>query len=373
MKKKNLFLHTPPGSKPLYMEEAYFRNAIEKKLCSYFDRWGYLPIETPMIDYFDIYTSFLTERQKKGSIRFVDRDGNLVLLRNDITLFAAKALASRMGENRGSENRLKYYYSGQIMRCREKNAPEEYYQIGCEIVADEFRQEEFEILCILMESAKYLGVPEFYLHIGDISFYQFLLAGCEEKNEIFRAIRKCDSAALKKLLNQSELSRELQEDLLKAASFIGSPEELTALEFSEEAERAIAPLRLLVSRLVDADVGYEHSLVVDLSELSELDYYNGIIFHMYVQGAEMPLVSGGRYDLLFKELGLNKSAVGFSYWLYPLVKVLNGRFAIAEDWENAVITEENLIEDFKTAIRKVNEGRKIRLDYKNGKGQTYGR
>ena len=360
MKKKNLFLHTPPGTKPLYMEEALLRNTIERKLCSYFERWSYQPVEPPMIDYFDIYTPFLTERQQKGSIRFVDRDGNLVLLRNDITLFAAKALAVRMG-SRSSDEKFKYYYCGQIMRSREKDAPEEYYQIGCEIVSKQFTHEEFEILCLLLESAKYLGVPDFRLHIGDISFYNALLKDCSERTEILTAIRKCDLPLLHELVNNAELSDEIKNDLLLSAQFIGNTNELKALKLSSSGKKALEPLLHLVSSLEKA--GYGDYMTIDLSELPDLDYYNGIVFNVYAAGAEMPLVSGGRYDLLFKELGQEKSAVGFSYWLYPLEKVLHDKLELDNCGENVKISKSNFVDDFQKAIKEITAGKKVQLNY----------
>lgn len=360
MKKNNLFLHTPPGTKPLYPEEALLRNTIERKLCSYFECWDYKPVEPPMIDYFDMYTPFLTERQQKGSIRFVDRDGNLVLLRNDITLFAAKALAVRMG-SRFFDERFKYYYCGQIMRSREKDAPEEYYQIGCEIVSKQFTHEEFEILCLLLESAKYLGIEDFRLHIGDISFYNALLGNYSKRAEILTAVRKCDLPLLQELVDNANFSDEIKSDLLLCAHFMGSTKELKSLGLSSVGKKALEPLLHLVSSLEKA--GYGEYLTIDLSELPDLDYYNGIVFNMYASGAEMPLVSGGRYDLLFKELGQEKSAVGFSYWLYPLEKVLHEKLNIEEQSESVRISRNNFVDDFQTAIKKIASGKKVRLNY----------
>jgi ATP phosphoribosyltransferase regulatory subunit len=109
--------------------------------------------------------------------------------------------------------------------------------------------------------------------------------------------------------------------------------------------------------------GYGDYMTIDLSELSDLDYYNGIIFNMYANGAEMPLVSGGRYDLLFKELGQEKSAVGFSYWLYPLEKVLHEKLTLEENCEDMKISKDNFVDDFQKAIKEITAGKKVQLNY----------
>jgi len=41
MQKRLKFLNTPPGSKPFYIEEAIFRNSIEKTLGSFFEKCGF--------------------------------------------------------------------------------------------------------------------------------------------------------------------------------------------------------------------------------------------------------------------------------------------------------------------------------------------
>lgn len=360
MRKKTQLLHTPPGSKPLYKEEALFRHTIEKKLCSYFEKWNFFPVETPMIDYFDVYAEFLTERQKRGSLRFVNRDGDLVILRNDITLFAAKALAARVTK---LETTLKYYYSGQIVRCRAKDAPEEYYQIGCEIVGSAFTYEEIEILSILIESALDLGVTDFSLHIGDISLFDHLFERLttEKKEEILGYIRVRDITRLRTALETVPLADNVKADCIKIASFIGSIDEFLALQLSDAGVNAAGRLKEIALQL--KELGYADRVVVDLSELSELDYYNGIIFHLYAEGVEAPIASGGRYDHLFKELGLKKDAVGFSYWIYPVEKILNGTFEEVKDWQDIKIDKGNFGKAFKEGITAVRNGVKINLKY----------
>ena len=261
MKKKNLFLHTPPGTKPLYMEEALLRNTIERKLCSYFERWSYQPVEPPMIDYFDIYTPFLTERQQKGSIRFVDRDGNLVLLRNDITLFAAKALAVRMG-SRSSDEKFKYYYCGQIMRSREKDAPEEYYQIGCEIVSKQFTHEEFEIFKnIIYCSEKYVEEEKISNEelemIGSPSFLKACILPImrEEENLCF----DFDGNGYGFIVC-SESAAEILREYLPNIPFVNHDEYIDFLQAPEEERKSIGKFLEERERNIDVSNAEEQGL-----------------------------------------------------------------------------------------------------------------
>lgn len=361
MNKKSKLLKTPPGSRPFYKKEALFRNMIEKKLSEYFTNWGFFPLEPPMIDYFDIYSKILNDEQKKNCLRFIDRDGELVLLRNDITLFSAKLIAARLKKENTS---LRYYYSDQIIRYAKSGTPQEFYQIGCEIVENDFSYQEIEILCILLESLSLLDIQSSILHIGDISFYQKLLLPNiqnDEFEEIINAIRLKDKDKLVSIIYETKLKQSVINDCIKASNFIGNINELKKLKFSPEAEQALIHLKEI--GMVLESLGYENNVILDLSELPKLDYYNGIYFSLYAEGIETPVASGGRYDVLFKKLGLSKKAVGFSYWLYPLEKLLSKKRKYEERSQEKIILRDDPLSTFEKAIRMIRNNKKIIMEY----------
>ena len=65
--------------------------------------------------------------------------------------------------------------------------------------------------------------------------------------------------------------------------------------------------------------------------LNELDYYNGIVFQGYVQGAPRAVLSGGRYDLLMRRFGKQADGIGFAVYLDELNRVLSDRRALDAD------------------------------------------
>ena len=54
----------------------------------------------------------------------------------------------------------------------------------------------------------------------------------------------------------------------------------------------------LIERLV-----YSDSFDIDLGDVSELDYYTGLIFKVFIQGAGARVGRGGRYDRLIGNFG----------------------------------------------------------------------
>ena len=71
-----------------------------------------------------------------------------------------------------------------------------------------------------------------------------------------------------------------------------------------------------------------HSLDPRLSSAGRVEgerpYYDGVVFHAYAGPAALPVGGGGRYDRLFKTLGAEVPAVGFSLSLERLLEAAAG-------------------------------------------------
>ena len=56
---------------------------------------------------------------------------------------------------------------------------------------------------------------------------------------------------------------------------------------------------------------YKNNLFLDFSTISNMDYYNGLIFAGYIKGIPQAVLNGGRYDNLLKRMGKASYAIGF--------------------------------------------------------------
>ncbi len=361
MEKKRRFLNTPSGTKPFYMSESLFRSEIVKLLSDYFSRWGFVPITPPIIDYYDIYENLLSDDLLKGSLKFVDRNGDVILLRNDIALFCAKLVASRLSSN---NSMFRYFYSDTIIRGENNNLPEEYYQIGCELVGEEFSCQEIELITILLESAKCLNINDSVLHIGDISFYKMLLKDIDDisRSDILEAIRNRDKAGLKQLLDAINIEENIKKDCLLASTFIGTFREMLKLPFSDKGKEALSNIKNIGS--VVTKIYENDEIIFDLSELSKLKYYDGIVFKLYSKVSGTVVASGGRYDLVYKKLGMDKKSVGFSYYLQQLEKILDFNSFIKEkSVEKIGLDKSDIKKTFVDSIEKVKSNKNIEIVY----------
>ena len=56
-------------------------------------------------------------------------------------------------------------------------------------------------------------------------------------------------------------------------------------------------------------------VMLDLSVVNDVDYYDDIVFRGFVEGAPSAVLSGGRYDKLLQRMGKTGGALGFAVYL----------------------------------------------------------
>jgi len=74
--------------------------------------------------------------------------------------------------------------------------------------------------------------------------------------------------------------------------------------------RALAELAAIVAAITARKV--DARLHVDLGEVRGFDYYTGVRFQAFVEGAPDAVLRGGRYDDLLARYGRPSPAVGFA-------------------------------------------------------------
>ena len=70
--------------------------------------------------------------------------------------------------------------------------------------------------------------------------------------------------------------------------------------------------------------GYGQYIRFDLGMVHQIDYYAGVVFRGYVEGAGDAVLSGGRYDNLPRKMGKQVGAIGFALYMGLLEGRLGG-------------------------------------------------
>lgn len=310
MKKNNkVLLQNPQGTESFCMEEAALHRQISAQLTEIPRLWGYLPVQTPIFDFFDIYSDVVNP---EDVYRLIDREGDLLLLRSDVTLFLAKQIAVLLEK----ENLpLRVFYSDTILRHESKIdiSKNEFFQTGAELFGIEGEKGDLEILFLLEEMLCSLPIKNF-LHLGSRKLFNLCFSSLpvEVKGNLATAIGHRDFDKMVQLLKNFFTDDEITSyrDLF---SFIG-----TSQEFSHFVESLVhQPIREEASYIAGLCAKTEKlfpqaAIRVDTSEIGERPYYTGMVFRAYTEYAATEIACGGRYDTLLEHFGKNCPSVGFS-------------------------------------------------------------
>lgn len=90
----NRLLHTPEGVRDIYGKEYARKLAVEQKLQNAIHCFGYEDIQTPSIEFFDVFCKEIGTTPSKELYKFFDKEGNTLVLRPDFTPSIARVLQS---------------------------------------------------------------------------------------------------------------------------------------------------------------------------------------------------------------------------------------------------------------------------------------
>ena len=62
-------------------------------------------------------------------------------------------------------------------------------------------------------------------------------------------------------------------------------------------------------------------LRIDFSVVSDVNYYNGVVFKGFIEGVPAGVLSGGQYDKLMARMGRKSGALGFAVYMDQLERL----------------------------------------------------
>lgn len=303
----------PIGVAALLFESARRRREAEGRLVALFEKAGYAEAILPILDYLEPYEALLTSASRSELYRFIDRDGEQLALRADFTPMLARLLAPRLG---ALELPLRVFYRGDVIRYEEERAgrQREFYQVGAELLGIADESAEREILYLFLEALTCEGgsrLQDLQVVLGFAGALDHLLldAATDDTPALVAAVARREHGPVRRVcprllaVVESGLP-ERPEDLGPAAADL---EHLLALR--DELAAAFPELRLIIDLAEFARHGRDPRLTAGSGERS---YYDGVVFRAFAGASALPVGGGGRYDSLFRRLGAEVPAVGFS-------------------------------------------------------------
>lgn len=344
------------------------KNKIRKVIEAEIKQWGYQFIQTPMVEYYETVgsQSAINDQQM---FKLLDQQGRTLVLRPDMTAPIARVASSRLNKE---EIPLRLAYNGSVFRAqqREGGRPAEFEQIGVECIGDETVSADAEMITLMATSIKAAGVGDFKIAIGHIGFLNELfeqILGTEERAEqIRRFLYEKNYVGYREHVKASSLSSIDKERLLRLLQLQGGIEIIEDAYMIIENGSGKKSLEQLSQlwRILKA-YGIEHKVIFDLTLVSHMSYYTGILFELYASNLGFPLGSGGRYDNLLGKFGNETVATGFGLRVDRLLE------AVTEEIEEQkryciLFTEENRQTAYERAVGERAAGHLVTLQTVDG-------
>lgn len=311
--------HTPDGVSDLLPEACAAKRQLEDRLRQLFNLRGYQEIETPGIEFYDVYAAGTGYATQEGLFKFFDQQGRILCLRYDGTVPVARVAATVC---RDAAPPLRFSYIGSMYRYNEYGGgrQREFGQAGVELLGSQSPEADAEVIATAIASALACNIQDLHVSLGQVDFFKGFIdewgINGEDAELLPRLIDGKEMVALEEMAARLQLPARGRDVLLKMASSYGTfdlLDEMAALVTQPQACKALQNLRDVLSIL--DDYGYLPYVSIDLGMLQSLNYYTGIIFKGFTYGIGFPLFSGGRYDHLVQTFGRKLTATGFSIGL----------------------------------------------------------
>ncbi len=346
------------------------RALLIETLTSVFRKRGFVPIDTPVLEYSEILLRKSEGETEKQVFRFEDNGGRDVALRFDLTVPFARFIAQHKEELYFP---FKRYHIAKVWRGEKPQAGRyrEFVQCDFDIVGSDSAQSDFEIVSMMKESLSAIGVNDVTIRINHRGLFNAFLAKLnvsEKSEDVLRTVDKLAKigqdeviSQLKEITGSSQHAQDIvtfitgDKDFASTLKLIGS----MAGE-GDEVASYVQRLQDIYDLLVA--VGIESTFVLDPSITRGLDYYTGLVYETFLN--ELPSIgsvcSGGRYDNLAGLYMKDKiSGIGSSIGLDRLVAGLEqiGKIDETVCFLDAIVLcmDENLFSHYQVVAQKLRD------------------
>ncbi|MDR1735554.1 MAG: ATP phosphoribosyltransferase regulatory subunit [Oscillospiraceae bacterium] len=303
----NRWIGIPSGLKDELGQETARLGGIGRRVISALAASGFTQIQTPVLEYYDLFIHAGLPLPQEAILKTEDRAGRMCVMRPDSTIPAARVAATKL---RGDERPLKLSYEQPVFRVQPDGKIAKYAQAGIEYIGAGGSDTDIEVLRLLLGTLRGIGLETLHLEIGHAGLIRAFLPelGLSEDSQadLLHAFERRNFAVVGDILAQCG-SREEAEGLYNLVMLSGAGDcgGGTKPIQNARARRILDELNALIRALSGEDAA------LDCAMVSRMDYYTGLIFRVYAPGASREIAVGGRYDALMEKFGQAEPAIGF--------------------------------------------------------------
>ena len=381
MKKEEIVLKIPYGTRDFLPNEAIVKRQIEDSVADIFSKWGYEEIVSPTFEFLETLTIGNDDEVQQNMFKFFDKDNVTLGLRYDMTTPIARVASTRLGD---MEKPLKLSYIANVFRYEQAQMGRqcEFYQAGVELMGVCEASADAEVIALSIETLRKAGLENFQISLGQIEFINGIMEETgltkEEQEKLKEAMVKRDLVLFNEEIENSNLSIKHQEALKQLPLLHGREDVLIKAENmvnNEKSKKALANLQEIFQLLKVS--GVEQYISFDLGIIRDFDYYTGMVFEAYTQGLGFPLCGGGRYDKMLMTFGNDCPATGFALGIERIMLALERQKINYKVDNNSIYvawSEGNLVNAISKAKNLRAEGLSVELAFKaqnEGEAELY--
>lgn len=269
-----------------------------------FELYGFLPIDTPVLEYTEVLLGKGGGETDKQVYQFKDHGDRDVAMRFDLTVPFARYMAQHRTE---LYLPFKRYHIDKVWRGEntQRGRYREFMQCDFDIVGVDSLSADFEILLLMKTAVQAIDIGGFTVHLSNRELFNRFLVylGIEKHSvEILRTIDKVGKIGEEKVL--AILGEFIPEDLgSKILSFVRMEEDdFATLDKCRELSGGPSGESEYINKLFEQfrELGISEFYRFDPSITRGLDYYTGVVFETFLTDCPEigSVCSGGRYNNL---------------------------------------------------------------------------
>ena len=326
-------LRNAKGVRDLNPKDKLTKQKIVDTLKSVFERFGFSPIETPVLELYDVLASKYSGGAEilKETFKLTDQGKRKLALRYDLTV----PLCRYFGMNKNIKMPFKAYQIGRVFRDGplKLGRYREFWQCDADCIGAKSMIADAEMIQILRAGYNELGIDA-YVKFNNRKLLNEILEYCSvPKTKIesaILAIDKLDKIQMKGVKKELE-DRKIDKKCIKKIQ-----ETFEALEKEKTNDKKIKKIKLILKESeglkeveeVLSFIENKTDIIFDPSIARGLTYYTGTVYEAFAKKSKISsaIGSGGRYDDMIGNFVGKKDivpAIGCSFGIEPILDILS--------------------------------------------------
>lgn len=331
--KRKIELKNVKGTYDYLPEQQKIRNYINDTLKEVFEKYGYQPLETPILCYYDLLAGKYDESNDilNEIYKLTDQGNRNLGLRYDLTVPFAKCIAI----TKDLRLPFKRYEIGRVFRDGpvKTGRDREFIQCDVDVVGISGQMIEAEIISLFLDGCDKLDIDVLIKYNS-----RNLMSGLIKEQNIADELVSSVITIIDKLekISEAEIIEEfnkigvLQQTALNLLNIfklnINELNKLYENTNNELIKKGLEEIKELESYIVKLGIQDKTKFVATLARGQE--YYTGNVFEAYSKELTCSIGGGGRYDNMITDFindGNEYPAVGISFGLSAIYEILRKR------------------------------------------------